>query len=50
VTTLVEPEVSFEGGLTPYVRARFDASGYFPVSDAFVLARASASARFRVPS
>jgi translocation and assembly module TamA len=43
VTTLVEPEASFEGGLTPYVRARFDASGYYPVSDAFVLA-----ARFRV--
>jgi translocation and assembly module TamA len=43
VTTLIEPEASVEGGFTPYVRARFDASGYYPVSDAFVLA-----ARFRV--
>jgi translocation and assembly module TamA len=43
VTTLIEPEASFEGGLTPYVRARLDASGYYPVSNAIVLA-----ARFRV--
>jgi translocation and assembly module TamA len=42
-TTLIEPEGSLEDGFHPYVRARLDASGYYPVSDAFVLA-----ARFRV--
>lgn len=38
ITTLVQPEGSFESGFTPYVRARLDASGYFPVSDDLVLA------------
>ncbi|MBW8752642.1 MAG: BamA/TamA family outer membrane protein, partial [Sphingomonadales bacterium] len=37
-TLLVQPEGSLEHGFTPYVRALFDASGYYPVSDAFVLA------------
>jgi translocation and assembly module TamA len=38
VTTLIEPEGSVQGGFTPYVRARVDASGYYPVSDGLVLA------------
>lgn len=38
VTTLIEPEASLDGGFTPYVRARIDASGYYPVSDALVIA------------
>jgi translocation and assembly module TamA len=38
VTALVQPEGSLAGGFTPYVRARLDASGYFPVGDDFVLA------------
>ena len=37
-TLLVQPEGSLENGFTPYVRALFDASGYYPVSDDFVLA------------
>lgn len=38
VTALVQPEGSLQGDFTPYVRARLDASGYFPVSDDIVLA------------
>jgi translocation and assembly module TamA len=38
VTALIQPEGSLEGGFTPYVRARLDASGYYPVSDDFVIA------------
>jgi len=38
VTALIEPEASLDGGFTPYVRARLDASGYYPVSDSFVVA------------
>ncbi|MEW9855836.1 autotransporter assembly complex protein TamA [Novosphingobium sp. M1R2S20] len=38
VTGLVQPEGSLQGDFTPYVRARLDASAYFPVSDDFVLA------------
>jgi translocation and assembly module TamA len=38
VTALVQPEVAIDGGFNPYVRARLDASGYFPVSDSLVLA------------
>ena len=37
-TLLVQPEGSLEHGFTPYVRARLDASGYYPVSDGLVLA------------
>ena len=39
VSALVEPEGSFQdGGFTPYVRLRTDASAYLPVSDSLVLA------------
>lgn len=38
VTALIEPEGSLESGFNPYVRARLDASGYFPVGDSLVLA------------
>ena len=38
VTALVEPEGSLQGGFTPYVRARLDASAYYPVGDSFVIA------------
>ena len=38
VTALVEPEGSLEDGFTPYVRARVDASAYFPATDSIVLA------------
>lgn len=38
VTALVEPEGSLQDGFTPYVRARVDASGYYPVGDSIVLA------------
>jgi translocation and assembly module TamA len=38
VTALIQPEGSLEGGFTPYVRARLDASGYYPVSDDVVIA------------
>lgn len=38
VTTLIQPEGSLQGGFTPYVRARLDASGYYPVSDSLVVA------------
>lgn len=37
-TLLVQPEGSLESGFTPYVRALFDASGYYPIGDSFVLA------------
>jgi translocation and assembly module TamA len=38
VTALVQPEGSLQGDFTPYVRARLDASGYYPVTDNIVLA------------
>jgi translocation and assembly module TamA len=38
VTTLIQPEGSLEDGFNPYVRARLDASGYYPVTDSIVLA------------
>jgi translocation and assembly module TamA len=38
VTALVQPEATVRGGFDPYVRARIDASTYYPVSDSFVLA------------
>jgi len=38
VTTLIQPEGSLGGGFNPYVRARLDASGYYPVGDSLVLA------------
>ncbi|MCK9542796.1 MAG: BamA/TamA family outer membrane protein [Novosphingobium sp.] len=38
LTALIEPEGSLRGSFHPYVRARLDASGYFPVSDSLVLA------------
>jgi translocation and assembly module TamA len=38
VLALVQPEGSLQGGFTPYVRGRLDASGYYPVSDGIVLA------------
>ncbi|GGC20117.1 membrane protein [Novosphingobium marinum] len=38
VTALVQPEGSLEDGFNPYVRARIDASGYFPASESIVLA------------
>ncbi len=38
VTALVQPEAAIDGGFNPYVRARLDASGYFPFGDSLVLA------------
>ncbi len=38
VTALVQPEAAVHDGFNPYVRARIDASGYFPVSDSLVVA------------
>jgi len=38
LTTLVQPEATVRGGFDPYVRARLDASTYYPFSDSFVLA------------
>ena len=38
LTARVAPEVSFNNGTMPYVRAQFDATGYLPVSDRIVLA------------
>jgi translocation and assembly module TamA len=38
VTTLIQPEGSLENGFTPYVRARVDASAYYPASDSIVIA------------
>ncbi|MDR2856381.1 MAG: BamA/TamA family outer membrane protein [Novosphingobium sp.] len=37
-TLLVEPEGALENGFAPYVRARLDASGYYPVNDSLVFA------------
>ena len=34
----LSPEASLQGNLSPYVRATFDLSGYYPVSDALVFA------------
>ncbi len=45
LTARVAPEVSFNNGTRPYVRAQFDATGYLPVSERIVLAaRARAGA------
>ncbi|MBL0768192.1 BamA/TamA family outer membrane protein [Sphingopyxis sp. XHP0097] len=38
ITTLLQPEGSFAGGFSPYMRARVDVSGYYPVTDSVVLA------------
>ncbi len=38
VTALIQPEGSLEGGFTPYVRSRIDASGYYPAGKNLVLA------------
>ncbi len=38
VSTRLSPEVSFNGGVLPYLRAQIDASGYLPVNDKVVLA------------
>ncbi|MCJ2177430.1 autotransporter assembly complex protein TamA [Novosphingobium album (ex Hu et al. 2023)] len=38
VTALVQPETTIDGGFNPYVRARFDTSTYYAVSDSLVLA------------
>ncbi|WP_254049794.1 autotransporter assembly complex family protein [Novosphingobium sp. TH158] len=38
LVALVQPEGSLAGGFSPYVRARLDASGYFPVSKRVVIA------------
>ncbi|MCB2077189.1 MAG: BamA/TamA family outer membrane protein [Novosphingobium sp.] len=37
-TTIIQPEAAIDGGFNPYIRARIDASGYFPFGDSFVLA------------
>ena len=34
----VSPEASLQGDVSPYVRGTFDLSGYYPVSDALVIA------------
>lgn len=44
-TIRLSPEASLQGDVSPYVRSMFDLSGYYPVSDSFVLA-----ARTRVGS
>lgn len=38
LTGLIEPEGALRGGLNPYVRARVEASGYFPAGKSIVLA------------
>lgn len=38
VTALVQPEATVRNGFDPYVRARVDASAYYPVTDSLVLA------------
>lgn len=38
LTTLIQPEGSLQGQFSPYVRARIDGTGYFPVGDSIVLA------------
>ena len=37
-TALIQPEGSLSGRFSPYTRARFDLSGYYPVTDSIVLA------------
>ncbi|WP_235037500.1 autotransporter assembly complex family protein [Novosphingobium sp. 18052] len=37
-TALVQPEATVRGGFDPYVRARIDASTYYPINDSLVLA------------
>jgi translocation and assembly module TamA len=34
----ISPEASLQGNVSPYVRGTFDLSGYYPVSDALVIA------------
>ncbi|MFZ2996920.1 BamA/TamA family outer membrane protein [Sphingobium sp.] len=34
----VSPEASLQGNVSPYVRSTFDLTGYFPISDALVIA------------
>nr|WP_188770307.1 BamA/TamA family outer membrane protein [Novosphingobium endophyticum] len=38
LTALVQPEATVNKGFDPYVRARLDASAYYPVTDQFVVA------------
>ncbi|WP_079729463.1 autotransporter assembly complex protein TamA [Novosphingobium mathurense] len=38
LTALVQPETTVNKGFNPYVRARLDASAYYPISDQLVLA------------
>ncbi|TCU61348.1 autotransporter secretion outer membrane protein TamA [Novosphingobium sp. PhB57] len=38
LTTLIQPEATVRNGFDPYVRARVDASAYYPVMDSLVLA------------
>lgn len=38
LTALLQPEATVRGGFDPYVRARLDASTYYPVNDSLVLA------------
>ena len=38
LTTLIQPEATVNKGFDPYVRARLDASAYYPVSGSLVLA------------
>lgn len=38
LTTLIQPEATVRNGFDPYVRARIDASAYYPVTDSLVLA------------
>ncbi|MCB2062649.1 MAG: BamA/TamA family outer membrane protein, partial [Novosphingobium sp.] len=38
VTALLQPETALDGGINVYLRARLDASAYFPVGDNTVLA------------
>jgi translocation and assembly module TamA len=37
-TVRVSPEASLQGDVSPYVRGTFDLTGYYPVSDALVIA------------
>lgn len=37
-TLRVSPEASLQGNVSPYVRAMFDLSGYYPVSESIVIA------------
>ena len=38
LTALVQPEATVKGGFNPYIRARIDASAYYPVTDSLVIA------------